>query len=144
MRKSHFLIASSLFGLLVLLPLGATFWATVYPDGIGAKPSEEELGNLASQCHTVVQRIEEFELANGRLPMLLDEIGFADSPWRYDLNETAADFELYRTHSHWVSSFNAFLYASSGTPRSLWQDLRAIEYGPYHYFVGAQHVKVNW
>ena len=144
MRGPHFLIAASLFCLLVLLPLGVTFWATVYPDGIGAKPSQEELGLLASQCEIVVQKIEAFKVANGRLPASLNEIGLADSPWRYDPDEAGSAFELYQTHSHWVSSFNAFLYASSGTPRSLWNDLRTIENGPYHYFIGAQHVEVDW
>jgi hypothetical protein len=74
----------------------------------------------------------------------LEDLGLTDSAWRYDLNETASDFELYRTHSHWVSSFNAFLYASDGTPRSRWDGLRTIEHGPYRYFIGAQHAEVDW
>lgn len=107
-------------------------------------PSRQVLSVLASQCETVIQKIEEFKLANGRLPVSLNEIGFVDGPWRYDADEYGTAFELYQPHSHWVSSFNAFLYASDGTPRSRWEGLRVIECGRYRYLVGAQHVKANW
>jgi hypothetical protein len=142
-RAKRVFISAGLLAVVGLSATGTAIWVqTAWVSR--HDPSLQELRELSSQLEIAVRRIEDDRQANGRYPSSRSDDGMSENMWYYDVDPAGDSYELYVSHSHWISSFNALLYASSGTPRPRWEGLRMIRYGTYHYYIGAQNVGKDW
>jgi hypothetical protein len=101
--------------------------------------SPDTIDALIAEATPIIQDIEAAKATTGQYPEQL-EVG----EWRYRMLRSGDDYELMRTHSHWVSSFNAILYSPDHDYRPVWYRLRFRKQKGWLYVVGAQDAYMEY
>lgn len=86
--------------------------------------------------------LQRYKVENGAYPATLSDLGenlnYADDEWEYTRLEDGVDYELFRTHSHWVSSFNGLAFSPDGVYRDAWTSVDYKRRSGWMYAIGAQ------
>jgi hypothetical protein len=145
-NQRRIILASCVVGLVLAGATGRHWWVWRHYYGVLA-----DIDAAIAEASVMIAELERARSATGRYPGALPPANgrarattIGPGEWRYVPAIGGQDYELFCTHSHWVSSFNALVYSPDGLYDADWTSLRHRSRLGWLYVIGASDLEERW